>query len=149
MTFREKSIRISCQIIFVNKHWPQSCLCPFKSSFRKFYGPYGDLIQQYEISPSRMLNAIQTLHQLQSISLSTNLMTFIPSVTFSKFPVVSIEHLQRVRYANRDRSPFQTFGSVRPFGNLLVLHFLRPVLPKLPCLLSAFHNEYPSVLSDW
>ena len=30
MTFCEKSIRISCQIIFVNKHWPQSCLCPFK-----------------------------------------------------------------------------------------------------------------------
>ena len=23
--------RISCQIIFVNKHWPQSCLCPFKA----------------------------------------------------------------------------------------------------------------------
>ena len=23
-------MRISCQIIFVNKHWPQSCLCPFK-----------------------------------------------------------------------------------------------------------------------
>ena len=31
MTFCKNSIRISCQIIFVNKHWPQSCLCPFKS----------------------------------------------------------------------------------------------------------------------
>ena len=30
MTFCKNSIRISCQIIFVNKHWPQSCLCPFK-----------------------------------------------------------------------------------------------------------------------
>ena len=30
MTFCNNSIRISCQIIFVNKHWPQSCLCPFK-----------------------------------------------------------------------------------------------------------------------
>ena len=29
MTFCKNSIRISCQIIFVNKHWPQSCLCPF------------------------------------------------------------------------------------------------------------------------
>ena len=28
-TFCKNSIRISCQIIFVNKHWPQSCLCPF------------------------------------------------------------------------------------------------------------------------
>ena len=30
MTFCKNSIRISCQIIFVNKHWPQSCLYPFK-----------------------------------------------------------------------------------------------------------------------
>ena len=29
-----------------------------KSSFRKFYGRYGDLIQQYEVSLSRMLNDI-------------------------------------------------------------------------------------------
>ena len=33
MTFCKNSIRISCQIIFVNKHWPQSCLCPFNRSF--------------------------------------------------------------------------------------------------------------------
>ena len=30
MTFCKNSVRISCQIIFVNKHWPKSCLCPFK-----------------------------------------------------------------------------------------------------------------------
>ena len=36
-----------------------------KSSFRKFYGRYGDLIQQYEVSISRMLNDILTLDQLQ------------------------------------------------------------------------------------
>ena len=34
-----------------------------KSSFRKFYGHYGDLIQQYEVSLSRMLNDILTLDQ--------------------------------------------------------------------------------------
>ena len=28
--FLYDSIKISCQIIFVNKRWPQSCLCPFK-----------------------------------------------------------------------------------------------------------------------
>ena len=32
-----------------------------KSSFRKFYGRYGNLIQQYEVSLSRMLNDILTL----------------------------------------------------------------------------------------
>ena len=34
-----------------------------KSSFRKFYGRYRDLIQQYEVSLSRMLNDILTLDQ--------------------------------------------------------------------------------------
>ena len=34
-----------------------------KSSFRKFYGRYGDLIQQYEVSLSQMLNDILTLDQ--------------------------------------------------------------------------------------
>ena len=32
-----------------------------KSSFRKFYGRYGDLIEQYEVTLSRMLNDILTL----------------------------------------------------------------------------------------
>ena len=34
-----------------------------KSSFRQFYGRYGDLIQQYEVSLSRMLSDILTLDQ--------------------------------------------------------------------------------------
>ena len=34
-----------------------------KSSFRKLYGRYGDLIQQYEVSLSRMLNDILNLEQ--------------------------------------------------------------------------------------
>ena len=34
-----------------------------KSSFRKFYGRYGDLIQQYEVSLSQLLNDIVTLNQ--------------------------------------------------------------------------------------
>ena len=36
-----------------------------KSSFRKFYGRYWDIIQQYEVSHSWMLNDILTLDQLQ------------------------------------------------------------------------------------
>ena len=36
-----------------------------KSSFRKFYGRYRDLIQQYEVSLSWMFNEILTLDQLQ------------------------------------------------------------------------------------
>ena len=34
-----------------------------KSSFRKFYGRYGDLVEQYGVTLSRMLNDIMTLDQ--------------------------------------------------------------------------------------
>ena len=34
-----------------------------KSSFRKFYGRYGDLVEQYEVTLSRMSNDILTLDQ--------------------------------------------------------------------------------------
>ena len=37
----------------------------WQSSFTKFYGRYGDLIQQYEVSLSGMLNGILTLDHLQ------------------------------------------------------------------------------------
>ena len=59
-----------------------------KSSFRKFYGRYGDLIQQYEVSLSRMLNDILILDQQwlpNPIRLSTNFMTLIPSLTFTDY----------------------------------------------------------------
>ena len=53
-----------------------------KSSFRKFYGRYGDLVQQYEVSLSRMLNDIlissdfptdQTFHQFHEIDTELDL----------------------------------------------------------------------------
>ena len=39
----------------------------WKSSFRKFYGRYRDLIQQYEVSLLRMLNDILTLDQYNEL----------------------------------------------------------------------------------
>ena len=56
-----------------------------KSSFRKFYGRYGNLIQQYEVSLSRMLNDILILDQQWLPNLSTNFMTLIPSLTFTDY----------------------------------------------------------------
>ena len=50
------------------------------------------------------------------IRLSTNFMTFIPSLTFTESWVVSMEHLQRVWLASRERLPFRTPGSVPHFG---------------------------------
>ena len=89
-----------------------------KSSFRKFYGRYGDLVEQYGVTLSRMLNDILTLDQqwLPYRSDSTNFMTFIPSLTFTELWVVSMEHLQRVWLASRERLPFRTPGSVPILG---------------------------------
>ena len=50
------------------------------------------------------------------IRLSTNFMTFIPSLTFTELWVVSMEHLQRMWLASRERLPFGTPGSVPHFG---------------------------------
>ena len=52
----------------------------------------------------------------QTIRLSKNVITFIPSLTLW---VVSMEHLQRVWHASRERLPFRTPGSVPLFGTCL------------------------------
>ena len=50
------------------------------------------------------------------IRLSTNFMTFIPSLTFTELWEVSMDYLQRVWLASRERLPFRTPGSVPNFG---------------------------------
>ena len=55
----------------------------------------------------------------QPIRLSINFMTLIPSLTFTELWVVSMEHLQRVLHASRERLPFRTPGSVTLFGTCL------------------------------
>ena len=120
-----------------------------KSSFRKFYGRYRDLIQQYEVSLSR-----HNLHSdpwpivtSEPIRLSNDYITLMPSLTFTELWVVSMEHLQRVWYASKKRLPFRTPDSVPPFWDLLVLQLLRPDSSNLPCLYSNFYLEYPLVIS--
>ena len=55
----------------------------------------------------------------QPIRLSTNFMTLIPTLTFTELRVVSMEHLQRVWHASRERLPFRTPGSFPHFGTCL------------------------------
>ena len=69
-------------------------------------------------------------------------MTVIPSLTFTELWVVSMEHLQRVWLANRERLPFRTPGSV-PLFDLLVLQLLRPDSSNLPCLTRLFTLNTP------
>ena len=59
----------------------------------------------------------------QPIRLSTNFMTLIPSLTFAELWVVSMEHLQWVWHASRERLPFQTSYSIPLFGTCLCSNY--------------------------
>ena len=120
-----------------------------KSSFRKFYGRYGDLIEQYGVTLSRMLNDILTL-------------------TNSDFPTDQTFHQYHDLYTELDfhrimsgfHGAFATGVASQqgtltlpdtwfrtPFWDLLMLKLLRPNSSNMPCLYSTFHLEYPLVLS--
>ena len=93
-----------------------------KSSFRKLYGRYGDLILPIWSLPltngkyhSGHLRTVTS----QPIRLSTNFMTSIQNLTFTELWVVSMEHVRRVWHASRECLPFRTPGSVLPFGTCL------------------------------
>ena len=99
-----------------------------RSSIRKFYGRYGDLIKHYEVSFSQMLHDIlghdhntMTLSIHQTLHLFANLLpnlTLIPILIL--LPNFGGFHrtLQRVRLANRGRLLLRTPGSV-PFGTCI------------------------------
>ena len=65
------------------------------------------------------------------IRLSTNFMTFIPSLTFTELWVVSMEHLQRVWLASRERLPLRTPGSVPFYGGLACALIVETSFPRL------------------
>ena len=80
----------------------------------------------------------QTFHQFHDLDTKLDL---------HRLWVVSMDHLQRVWYASRERLPFRTPGSVPPLWDLLVFQLLRPDSSNLPCLYSTFRLEYPFLLS--
>ena len=104
----------------------------FKSSFRKLYVGYGYLIQQYEVSLSRMLNDIPTLDQLKWHS------------NQSDFPPISWPSYCAWPSLNRKRFPWSVCNgcgmparNAYPSGHLVSFSFwgllsqlLRPVFPN-------------------
>ena len=120
-----------------------------KSSFRKFYGRYGDLIQQYEVSLSRMLNDILILDQQWLPNQSD-----FPPISWPWYrawpsPIMSGFHGAFATGVACQQGtltlPDTWFRP--PFWDLLMLQLLRPNSSNLPCLYSTFHFEYPLVLS--
>ena len=84
-----------------------------KSSLRKFYGRYGDLIKQDEVSLSQMLNDILWPDHIQWQPPTDQ--TLYRTWPFTEFWVLSIEHLRRVWHADRGRLLLRTPGPV-PYG---------------------------------
>ena len=109
-----------------------------KSSFRKFYGRYGDLIQQYEVSLSRMLNDILTFDQLQWLPNQSDfaliLWSWYRAWTSPNYEWFPWSICKRCGMPAGKRLPFRT-------------QLLRPDFPNLSCLYSTFNLEYPSLLS--
>ena len=81
-----------------------------KSSLRKFYGRYGNLIKQYEVSLSQMLNDILYTDHIQWQPPTDQ--TLYRTRPFTEFWVVSIEHLRRVWHADRGRLLLRLPGPV-------------------------------------
>ena len=91
-----------------------------KSSLRKFYGKYGDLIKQYEVSLSRMLNDVLWPDHIHVQWQPPTDQTLYRTQPFTKFCEVSIEHLQWVWHVDRGCLLLRTPGSV-PLGLAYVL----------------------------
>ena len=95
-----------------------------RSSLRKFYGRYGDLIKQCEVPFSRMLHDnLDDDHLQWHPPLNRHYTNFWPYYwsgpynwiwLFTLLREVSIDHLQRVQHANRGRFLLRTPGPV-PF----------------------------------
>ena len=94
------------------------------SSLRKFDGRYGDLIKQYEVTLSRMLNDILYLDHVQWQS--PTYQTLYRTRPFIEFWEVFIEHLRRVWHADRGCLLLRTPGP--PLWDLHMFYLLRPTL---------------------
>ena len=108
--------------------WQEYVMERLKSSLRKFYGRYGDLIKHYELSLSQMLHDILGHDHIQwhpqLIRHYTNLRTYYRTCLYNRFwlllPNFGGCHrtLQRVRLANRGRLLLRTPGPVQ-FGTCI------------------------------
>ena len=120
------------------------------NSFNTLNRRYGDLIQQYEVSLSWMLNWHSDTWPVtvtsEPIRLSTNFITLMPGLTFTELRVISMYNLQWVWLASRECLPFWTPGSVPLLGTCLYSHCWDQFNRTMPYLFSTFHLEYPSVL---
>ena len=120
-----------------------------KSSFMKFYGRNGDLIQQYDVSFWRMLSDILTLDQQWLLNPSDFPPIHGLNTELDLHRIMSGVHgAFATGVASQQGTLILPDTWFRPpFWDLLVLQLFRPDSSSLPCLYLTFHLEYPLVLS--
>ena len=117
-----------------------------KSSLRKFYGRYGDLIKQYEVSLSQMLNDILWPDHIQWQPPTDQTLYRIRPLT--EIWVVSIEHLRRVWHADRGHLLLRTPGPV-PLGLAYVLRVETNPFPNLRYFTGLCSSNIPRYFLDF
>ena len=95
-----------------------------KSSLRKFYSRYADLIKQYEVSLSQMLSDILWTDHIHWQPPTDR--TLYRTRPFTEFWVVSIELMRRVWHADSGRLLLRTRGPV--LWDLYMFYLLRLIL---------------------
>ena len=116
-----------------------------KSSLRKFYGRYRDLIKQYEVSLSKMLNDILWPDHIQWQPPTDK--TLYRTRPFTEFWEVSIKHLRRVWHATGDS--YSSGHMVPSLWDLHMFYLCRPILFPNLLFFRTMLFEYPSVLSGF
>ena len=145
-----RAARHSCKLL--REGHVKECL---KSSLRKFYGRYGDLIKHYEVTSQKyymifwdIIIYSDTFHW-SDISLNRDLVTELDLITvfdtITLFREVSTGHLQQTRLANRGRLLPRSLGPVQ-YGTCIcstvkTIHSLTIVLST-----DFLSFEHPSVL---
>ena len=119
-----------------------------KSSFRKCYRQYGDLIDQYEVSFSRMLNVIPTLDKQWLPNRSDFQPISWPDTELDLHRIMSGFHGAFATGVACQQGTLTLPGTWfrPPFWDLHAFQFLRPDSSNLSCFYSTFHLEYPMVL---
>ena len=125
-----------------------------KSSLRKFYGRYGDLIKHYEVSLSQMLHEILGHDHIQwhtqLIRHYTNLRTYYRTGLYYRFWLyyqileVSIEHCNGCGLPTEDA--YSSGHLVLSHLGLAFVLMLRPFFPELVMSTDLLSLERPSVL---
>ena len=108
-------------VIYVMERLKSSCRKFFFWSIRGSYSAIWSLPLTYVKWNSDPWPTVTS----QPIRLFPNIMTLIPSLTFTELHVwvISMEHFQRLWHASRERFPFRTPGSVPLFGTCLCSNY--------------------------